>query len=417
MKLSVFTVMLPEYDLAEGAKLLAENGYEGVEWRVRNIEAPSQAAAAFWGNNRCTVNLDTILDESEDLRDLSKGAGLEICNLATYLAADEYDKIERVMEAAKVMGAPSLRVGVPRYNRTKPYGELFTEARESLAECEKLSKKHGIKSLVELHMGNITPSASAARRLLEAFDPKYIGAIFDPGNMMYEGYEAWRMGLQILGEYLGHVHAKNTLWVPTKVDERGTLQWQAQAAPMEVGMADWGQIIDDLKSVGYDGFISFEDIFQPAHRSESSPKRCLYASALSVTVCKRGHAPWPLHGVGMPFSAPMAHADTRGRIGECSWISWLWRIFFPRPSSRYRTPRGGPLCPVIDAHNHLFWGSSKADRAQEAERLLALMDEAGVQMIIDLTNAWDESLQVHLDALQYPYPDRFTVLLVWIGIA
>jgi predicted TIM-barrel fold metal-dependent hydrolase len=68
-----------------------------------------------------------------------------------------------------------------------------------------------------------------------------------------------------------------------------------------------------------------------------------------------------------------------------------------------------PFCPVIDAHNHLFWGASKADPAQEAKRLLALMDEAGVQMIVDLTRAWDDSLQVHLDALQNPYPDRFTV--------
>ena len=280
MKLAVFTVMLPEYDPREGAKLLAENGYEGVEWRVQKVNPDAaNAPASFWGQNRCTVNLDTLLEEAPALREMSQEAGLEMCNLATYLAADEFEQIEMVMEAAKVLGAPSLRVGVPRYDRSRPYDELFQEARESLSRCQALAQKHGIKALVELHMGNITPSASAARRLLETFDPRYIGAILDPGNMMYEGYEQWRMGLQVLGGYLGHVHAKNTIWTTTHVDEEGTLHWQAQAAPMEVGMADWGQIIEDLKSVGYDGFISFED-FGPLPTAPKVARNAVYMRKL-----------------------------------------------------------------------------------------------------------------------------------------
>ena len=264
MKLSVFTVMLPEYTPEEATKLLVEHGYQGVEWRVTEVRTGPVPAGqpAFWAANRCTINVDTLTEEAAAIRDLTKGAGLEMCNLATYVKANEFAKIDKIMQAAKVMGAPSLRVSVPSYNRTRPYSELFDEARESLAGVQELAKKYGVKGLVELHMGNITPSASAARRLLEPFDPRHIGAIFDPGNMMYEGYEAWRMGLQILGEFLGHVHAKNTTWSVTGADDRGTIKWQAQAAPMDVGMADWGVIIDDLKSVGYDGFISFEDFSQ-----------------------------------------------------------------------------------------------------------------------------------------------------------
>ena len=34
MKLAVYTVSLPEYDLAESVAVLKEMGYEGVEWRV-----------------------------------------------------------------------------------------------------------------------------------------------------------------------------------------------------------------------------------------------------------------------------------------------------------------------------------------------------------------------------------------------
>ncbi len=67
-----------------------------------------------------------------------------------------------------------------------------------------------------------------------------------------------------------------------------------------------------------------------------------------------------------------------------------------------------PRYPVIDAHNHLWiseWGVDK----QKASDLLAIIDQAGVQMIVDLTNAWGEKLQSHLDTYQNPLPDRFSV--------
>ena len=38
MKLAVYTVSLPEYDLAESVAVLKEMGYEGVEWRVDKTE-------------------------------------------------------------------------------------------------------------------------------------------------------------------------------------------------------------------------------------------------------------------------------------------------------------------------------------------------------------------------------------------
>lgn len=260
MKLAVFTVMLPEYDLEEAAKLLAKHGYEGVEWRVKEVD-PDVAgqAGSFWGNNRATVDLNTLAEKAAEIRDLTTDAGLEMCNLATYLKVDQLAEIEMVMQAAQVMGAPSLRVGVPNYDRSTPYDELFDQAREALGKVQKLARKYGIKAVTELHMNNMTPSASASRRLLEAFDPNYIGAIYDPGNMIYEGYEQWLMGMQILGPYLAHVHAKNSKHVIVDTDADGVVHWQTVAAPMKEGRADWAQIIADLKAFGYDGFISFED--------------------------------------------------------------------------------------------------------------------------------------------------------------
>ena len=68
-----------------------------------------------------------------------------------------------------------------------------------------------------------------------------------------------------------------------------------------------------------------------------------------------------------------------------------------------------PSFSVIDAHNHLLWGEEPGDVGAAVEALLNVMDQAGVEMVVDLTRAWGDALQRHLDVLQNPYPDRFAV--------
>ena len=41
MKLAVYTVSLPEFDLEQSVAVLKEMGYEGVEWRVDKTEGES----------------------------------------------------------------------------------------------------------------------------------------------------------------------------------------------------------------------------------------------------------------------------------------------------------------------------------------------------------------------------------------
>jgi len=260
MKFSVFTVMTPEYSPAEIVKILSRLGYDGVEWRVQHLD-PSYAneGPSYWRNNRCTIELETILEHAEEIRDLSIAAGLEICALSSYLLPHERERIEHVVQAAQIMGAPKIRINTPPYDRSRRYYALFREIREQLLDLQNLSRAYGVQILVEIHFGKIIPSASSAYRLIEGMDPSCIGVIYDPGNMIYEGYEAWRMGLEILGDYLAHVHVKNARWRPGEKDESGTLHWIAESARVNEGVANWGEILADLRAVGYDGYLSFED--------------------------------------------------------------------------------------------------------------------------------------------------------------
>jgi sugar phosphate isomerase/epimerase len=212
MKLAVFTVMMPEYGPSEAARLLSELGYDGVEWRVTKPSQQTDAAPSYWGNNRCTIDIATVDREARKLAALTRSAGLEVPSLGTYMGYRDLEDIEQAMHAAAEMGCPRIRVSPPRYERAIGYTRLFGESLTGYVEIQRLAQKHGVQACLEIHMGNICSSPSLAHRLVCNFDPRYIGVILDPGNMIYEGYEDWRMGMELLGPYLAHVHLKNTQW-------------------------------------------------------------------------------------------------------------------------------------------------------------------------------------------------------------
>lgn len=252
MKLGVFTVMLPELTPEEAAKELKAAGYDGVEWRVTDVpEARRGEAPSFWGNNLCTF--EPTVEEAERARALADKAGLAIPNLGTYIQVGDLKAVEVAMQFAQLVGSPQFRVGVGALSGS--YRDSFEAARSFLAEVERLAQRHSVRALIEMHHRTICPSAALAHRLIESFDPGAIGVIFDPGNMVYEGFEDYRLGLELLGPYLAHVHVKNAAYDrPT-----GGGVWQARWAPLEDGVVDFAQFFAALKSIGYDGWLVVED--------------------------------------------------------------------------------------------------------------------------------------------------------------
>ncbi len=270
MKYSVFTVGIPEMTPEEAVKKIKEYGYDGVEWRVTSISKDPEVLAeapSYWKNNLCTFDIDTIDEQASEIKALCDQYGLEINALATYLdPTDPPDKIERAMKAASIMGCPKIRVNCVKYNPEIGYEKLFNQAVEGFKVVEALAKKYQVKANFEMHHGTITPSASAAYRMASNFDSRYIGVIYDTGNVVYEGFEEYQMALEILGEYLDYVHVKNAHWVLKEVE--GVEKYAGDWAPFTNGYADFERFLKALKAVGYDNYITFEDF-----SSESSEEK------------------------------------------------------------------------------------------------------------------------------------------------
>lgn len=260
MKYSVFTVMAPDVTPKEIIPHLKAAGYDGVEWRFKETPAEKkEEKVSFWGNNLCTLSPDITDEEIDEILQLSKEHGIENAALTPYLSALDLKETERALEVAQKLGASSMRVGVPRYNRTENYHDLFEKGKRYLKEVEQMCKEYGVKGLVETHQNTIAPSAGLAYRLVQDFNPDHIGVLFDPGNMVIEGYEAHRMGMELLGPYLAHVHVKNASWKVIDKEEDGTYNWKAGWDALAKGVVDWHQLFADLKAVGYDGYVGFED--------------------------------------------------------------------------------------------------------------------------------------------------------------
>lgn len=260
-KYSVFTVMTPDLTLEEVVQCLQEYGYDGVEWRVHMVPQEMPPKLDYWRGNRATVDFARIRDLAPEIQALSDTYELAIPNLGTYLSYKLLEDVEHAMQAAKTMNCPQIRVGAPHYDGTRNYNDIFEEAVEGYLEVAALARTYGVKALIELHMGTICPSASSGHRFVSNFDPDFVGVICDPGNMICEGFENWQMGMELLGPYLAHVHVKNAAWRIVG-EEDGTKQWRTDMVPLREGAVEWLSILRALRSIGYDGWLSFED-FSP----------------------------------------------------------------------------------------------------------------------------------------------------------
>ncbi|MCW5850542.1 MAG: sugar phosphate isomerase/epimerase [Anaerolineae bacterium] len=283
MRYAVFTVSLPEYTPEEGVRLLHESGYDGVEWRVTD-QPPSTGAPGFSVSNRCTWPLASLVEDAPRIRALSEQYGLAIPNVGTYVRCDNPAQAETVFKGVVALGAGQVRIDVTRFDTTGSYTQQFKRAQAQYREIAQMAKEYGVRSLIEIHHGSLTPSASAVARFLEPFDPQDVGAIHDAGNMVHEGYEHYRLGLEVLGPYLAHVHLKNAQWRSVGGRPDGSVEWKSDWATINGGVVDMAALFRALRQVGYDGWVSFEDFSTEQPVAERTRDNLRYIKAVAQAV-------------------------------------------------------------------------------------------------------------------------------------
>ncbi len=240
MKHSVFTVLLPEKKLDEVFQFLRELDYDGVELRVKeDYHVPP----------------DALLSSVKRLQDLMSRYKLEIPVLASYLSIREHKALLPIFEAADRLGSKAVRVSLgPPLDVRQSYWSALDEVKKQLDLFLKATKPFKARALFEIHFRTLISSPSLAYLLFKSFDPGKIGVIYDPGNMIIEGREDWKVGVEVIKDYLWHVHAKNASW-----KKEGRWNWVLDE--LDAGMVNWEEVMNALLSINYNGYISNEDLY------------------------------------------------------------------------------------------------------------------------------------------------------------
>jgi sugar phosphate isomerase/epimerase len=252
MKFSVFTASTPEWSPKEAASILAGQGWDGIEWRVTDQDASE--TPGFWAGNRATWPLTGLEQSLPQIAAITKDAGLAFSGIGGYARCDNHEDVERMLAATAALGAERVRVTMPHTDEGD-YRALLAAARADMEWVVERARHHGVKALVELHHETITPSASAAFRLVDGLDPEHVGVIHDLGNLVIEGQERHLSAFELLGPYLAHVHIKNAIWVAGQPGDG----WHHEWATLADGQANVRAYVAALVRHGYDGWITLED--------------------------------------------------------------------------------------------------------------------------------------------------------------
>ncbi len=233
IQLSVFTKPWPGLSLPELARFVRDLGFDGIELPVRPgfQVAPDNAADGL-------AEAEAVFDDH----------GLRIFSVAA----------ETTPAAIRALGRmkrpPLLRVMAD----VRP-GETYTAAEERhLAQFRSLLpllEETGVCIGVQNHDGPFVANACGIRRLVEEFDRRHIGSVWDIGHCALAG-ELPEHAADILWPSLKMVNWKNAVHVVEESDGPGEeVRWTRHWCAGREGLANWRRAGETLLTRDFEGIV------------------------------------------------------------------------------------------------------------------------------------------------------------------
>lgn len=206
------------------------------------------------------LSLKSSEKEIEVLRKKIEGKGLEIASVSsgllwTYPLSSPDKKIreqggkivEKALVSAKILGAGAILVVPGVVNENTDYDDCYKRSQESLKKLADTAEKTGVYIGVENVWNKFLLSPLEMKRFIEEIGSEYVGAYFDVGNVLVNGYpEMW---IKILGRMIKRIHLK---------DFKVSIGNITGFCELLEGDVSWDRVIAALKKSGYDGYLTAE---------------------------------------------------------------------------------------------------------------------------------------------------------------
>ena len=223
---------------------LKRAGFDAVEL---NLDAPGA------GNH--ALSLETTEEELANIREMSERAGLPVCSVSSSQWGNSTlgskngsipaaVLMKKQIECARALGADGILVVPGGIGEDCSIAEAWQNVREQLESCRELIENGGVKVGLENVWNNFFLSPMEMAGLIDEMRMKNLGAYFDVGNVALLSYpEYW---IEILEGRITRIHVK------------GFNRDNGKFCYLREGTIDWKKVMNRLRSIGYDGFITVE---------------------------------------------------------------------------------------------------------------------------------------------------------------
>jgi sugar phosphate isomerase/epimerase len=134
-------------------------------------------------------------------------------------------------------------------------------------EPVRIAEENGITIAVETGFDTMASSCSLAARMVKDIGSRHLRIMLDTGNNLYSGEVPYPEAYDTIREYLVHIQVKDA-----RVDSKNA---RVEFCPLGGGDLEeyLVPLANALRADGYDGVVSLENVYRPAHLSSEESFR------------------------------------------------------------------------------------------------------------------------------------------------
>lgn len=227
---TIFTKPWKDLSVSELGKFISGLGVDGIEFPVRaGYQVEPQNAEK---------ELPIIANQLKEF-------GLKIESVAS--TTDE-----NIFAACAEAGVPIIRIMVPI--GVEGYMASEKKAKQELERTIPLCEKYGVKVGIQHHCGTYVSNSMEMLHLVENFDPKHIGLIWDAAHSGLAGEEP-EQALNIAWSHLCMVNFKAAIYKRGNGPEADEAVWDSYFTTGKNGLLSWRRAAEYIKSRDYSGVV------------------------------------------------------------------------------------------------------------------------------------------------------------------